>query len=98
MPFLAESAEGRVPCAHAPEQLEHRRSTVSDRPTPTLNELAAVAAGWLRDTTGRLIEAVDPAPGADDPRVPLDTLLNDAGKGGVATGSDRSAGAGPERP
>jgi hypothetical protein len=65
---------------------------------PTLNELAAVTAGWLRDKTGRLIEAVDPAPGANDPRVPLDTLLDDAGKGGVATGSERSTGAGLERP
>jgi hypothetical protein len=52
----------------------------------------------VRDTTGRLIEAVDPAPGADGPRVRLDTLLDDAGKGGVATGSDRSAGAGLDRP
>jgi hypothetical protein len=58
----------------------------------------AVAAGWLRDKTGCLIEAVDPAPGADVPRVPLDTLLDDAGNGGVATGSDRSAEAGLERP
>ena len=65
---------------------------------PTLNEVTAVAAGWLRDQVGRLIEAVDPAPDADVPRVPLDTLLDDADNGGVATGSDRSAGAGPQRP
>jgi hypothetical protein len=38
----------------------------------------------------RLIEAVDPAPGADLPRVPLDTLLDDAGES-VATGPERGA-------
>ena len=70
---------------------------MSDRPMPTLNELAVAAAGWLRDSAGRLIEAVDPAPEADVPRVPLDTLLDDAGNGGVAAGSDRGRGW-PARP
>jgi len=64
---------------------------------PALSDRAVVAADWLRDKTGRLIEAVDPA--SDAPRVPLDTLLDDAGTGdGVAAGPDRAAGTGPERP
>jgi hypothetical protein len=58
---------------------------------PALSERAVVAGDWLRDKTGRLIEAVDPAPGADLPRVPLDTLLDDAVESGVATGPERRA-------
>jgi hypothetical protein len=58
---------------------------------PALSERAVVAGDWLRDKTGRLIEAVDPAPGADLPRVPLDTLLDDAGESGMAAGADRAA-------
>jgi hypothetical protein len=50
---------------------------------------------WLRAGAGRLIEAVDPAPEGDVPRVPLDTLLDDAGNGGVAAGSDRASAARP---
>ena len=60
--------------------------------------LIEVAGGWLRAKTGRLIEAVDPAPEADGPRVPLDTLLDDAGESGVAAGPDRAAVAGPGAP
>ena len=65
---------------------------------PTLNELADAAADWLRSRAGRLIEAVDPAPDADLPRVPLDSLLDDADSSGVAAGPDRAAEAGREAP
>jgi hypothetical protein len=51
-----------------------------------------VAAGKLRSRhTGRLIEAVDPDPGPDVPRVPLDTLLDDADSSGMEAGPDRTA-------
>jgi hypothetical protein len=51
----------------------------------------AAAADWLRRGVGRLIAAVDPAPDTVIPRVPLDTLLDDADSSGVAAGSDRAA-------
>ena len=51
---------------------------------------------WVK--AGRLIEAVDPAPEANGPRVPLDTLLDDAGDGGVAAEPDRATVAGPGAP
>jgi len=60
--------------------------------------LIEAAGDWLRAKARRLIEAVDPAPEADGPRVPLDTLLDDAGESGVAAGPDRAAVAGPGAP
>jgi hypothetical protein len=51
-------------------------------------------ADRLRPYADRLIEAVDPGPGPDLPRVPLDTLLDDADSSGVAAGPDRTAEAG----
>lgn len=53
---------------------------------------------WVRHRAGRLIEAVDPGPGPDVLRVPLDTLLDDADSSGVAAGPDRTAEAGPGAP
>jgi hypothetical protein len=72
------------------------RSTSSrrDRLRAALAERAITAAGWLRRHTGRLIDAVDPGPGPGAPRVPLDTLLDDADSSGVAAGPDRTAEAG----
>jgi hypothetical protein len=55
-------------------------------------------ARWVRRHADRLIEAVDPGPGPDIPRVPLDTLLDDADSSGVAAGPDRTAGVGPGAP
>jgi hypothetical protein len=49
---------------------------------------------WVRRHASRLIEAVDPGPEPDVPRVPLDTLLDDADSSGVAAGTDRTAEAG----
>ena len=77
------------------------RSTSSgrDRLRAALAERAATAGG-LRRHTGRLIEAVDPGPGPgpDVPRVPLDTLLDDADSSGMAAGPDRTAEVGPGAP
>jgi hypothetical protein len=48
------------------------------------------AGGWLRQNQDRLMETIDPVPGAEEaPRVPLDTLLDPAAG---ATGPAASAG------
>ena len=57
----------------------------------TLTGLAVTAVGWLRRNAARLVEAADPGSDADIPRVPLDTLLDDADSSGVAAGPDRAA-------
>jgi len=65
---------------------------------PSGDPLDLPYASWLRRHAGRLIEAVDPGPGPDIPRVPLGTLLDDADSSGVAAGPDRAAEAGRRAP
>jgi hypothetical protein len=68
-------------------------ATAADRLQPYADRLRP-HADRLQHHAGRLIEAVDPGPGPDIPRVPLDTLLDDADSSDVAAGPDRTAEAG----